>query len=219
MEQPDGFNPASVTPEGAAHRYGRTGPLTVVKIPVGGRLENNAYLVVDEGAGEAVLVDAAHDPDRILAEVGRWRLVGVMTTHGHQDHVGALVAVVEATGAWHAAHPADAARIPAAVTRPVAHGDRLRVGGHEVEIVHLPGHTPGSVGVVLAHGQILTGDALFPGGVGATGDERAFASALAAVETHVLSRPPETRISPGHGDDTLVGRELPQVPAWRARGW
>lgn len=219
MERPGTFDVAAVTSGGPAHRYRGTGPLTVLKIPAGGRLKNNAYLVADEEAGEAVLVDAANDPDRLLAEVGRRRLVGVVTTHGHQDHVGALVAVVEATGAWHAAHPADAALMPVPVTRPVTHGDRLRVGGYEVEILHLPGHTPGSVAVVLAHGQVLTGDALFPGGVGATGSAATFASALAAAEEHVLSRPPETRISPGHGDDTLVGRELPQVAAWHTRGW
>jgi glyoxylase-like metal-dependent hydrolase (beta-lactamase superfamily II) len=86
-------------------------------------------------------------------------------------------------------------------------------------VLHTPGHTEGSISFKLPSSQVLTGDALFPGGVGRTEGRAAFEQAIDSAERRVLSLPEETRISPGHGDDTLVERELPQLDEWKARGW
>jgi glyoxylase-like metal-dependent hydrolase (beta-lactamase superfamily II) len=212
------FDAAHVEAGGAAYRYPTTGRLAVTKLSVG-PYDNNVYVLADRRAGEALVVDAASDPERILAALGGLRLVGVVTTHRHADHSGALAAVLRATGAWGGAHPADAGELPVPPDRPLEHGDTVAVGGAEVTVLHTPGHTPGSICVRLPDDHVLTGDALFPGGVGRTTSPRTFAQALESAERRLLSLPAGTRISPGHGDDTWVGAETPQLEAWRARGW
>jgi glyoxylase-like metal-dependent hydrolase (beta-lactamase superfamily II) len=214
------FDPAHVERGGPPHRY-PGGPLEVRKVHVG-PWENNAYLLADREGGEALLVDAADEAERLLDLLGGLRLVGVVTTHRHPDHLQALPGVLRAHDVWNGAHPADADAIAAEVgvtpDRALRHGDTLRVGGHALTVLHTPGHTDGSICFLLP-GQVLTGDALFPGGVGRTEGPAAFAQAVASAERELLSLPGETRVSPGHGDDTLVERELPQLGAWKARGW
>jgi glyoxylase-like metal-dependent hydrolase (beta-lactamase superfamily II) len=216
------FDPAHVDRGGPPHRY-PGGPLQVTKVHVG-PFENNAYLLRDPESGEALLVDAANEAERLLAElIGDARLVGIVTTHRHHDHSQALAAVLRAHDVWNGAHPADADAIAeqAGVTpdRLLEHGDVLRVGRHPVTVLHTPGHTDGSICFLLPAGQVLTGDALFPGGVGKTDGPASFAQAIASAERHLLSLPGDTRVSPGHGDDTRVDRELPQLDEWKARGW
>ena len=216
-----GFDPAHVAQGGPPHRY-PDGPLEVRKVHVG-PFENNAYLLRDPASGEALLVDAANEAERLLELLGDARLVGVVTTHRHADHLQALPGVVAACGCWNGAHPADAdaiaAQVGVAPDRLLQHGDVLRVGRQPVTVLHTPGHTAGSVCFQLPGSQVLTGDALFPGGVGKTDGPAAFRQAIASAQRELLSLPGATRISPGHGDDTLVERELPQLDAWRARGW
>jgi glyoxylase-like metal-dependent hydrolase (beta-lactamase superfamily II) len=86
-------------------------------------------------------------------------------------------------------------------------------------VLHTPGHTEGSISFKLPSSQVLTGDALFPGGPGRTEGRAAFDQAIASIEQHLFTLPAETRVSPGHGDDTLVGTEAPHLEEWRARGW
>jgi glyoxylase-like metal-dependent hydrolase (beta-lactamase superfamily II) len=217
------FDPAHVSPGGPPHRYRHHGDgPAVTKLSVGS-LDNNAYLLADSGSGEAVLVDAAAEAERLLALLEGWTLTGVVTTHRHADHSGALAAVLRASGAWSGAHAADAAALPVAPDRLLGHGDVVQVGPWPLTVLHTPGHTDGSICLVVPRGgaaaQVLTGDALFPGGVGRTSGPAAFRQAVDSVERHVFTLPPDTRISPGHGDDTLVGTEEPELPAWRARGW
>jgi glyoxylase-like metal-dependent hydrolase (beta-lactamase superfamily II) len=216
------FDPAHVEPGGPVHRYA-DGPLRVTKVSVG-PYDNNAYLLHDPQSNEALLVDAANEPDRLLGELlVDVRLVGVVTTHRHADHAEALAAVLRAHDVWNGAHPADADAIAAqtGVTpdRELVDGDTVQVGGWTVTVLHTPGHTDGSICFRLPSSQVLTGDALFPGGVGKTEGRAAFEQAIASAERHLLSLPAETRIAPGHGDDSYVGQELPQLDEWKARGW
>jgi glyoxylase-like metal-dependent hydrolase (beta-lactamase superfamily II) len=216
------FDPAHVEPGGPPHRHA-DGPLRVVKLSVG-PYDNNAYLVHDPQSNEALLVDAANEAERLLGELlGDVRLVGVATTHRHPDHSYALAEVLRAHQVWNGAHPADAGAIAAqtGVTpdRELLHGETIQVGGWGVTVLHTPGHTAGSICFRLPSSAVLTGDALFPGGVGKTDGPAAFRQAIASAEQHLLSLPAETRIAPGHGDDTFVGREAPQLDEWKARGW
>ena len=215
------FDPAHVERGGPPYRY-PGGPLQVTKVHVG-PWENNAYLLRDPDSDQVLLVDAADEAERLLALLGGARLVGVVSTHRHADHLQALAAVLRAHDVWNGAHPADADAIAEQVgitpDRVLQHGDTLRVGAHTVTVLHTPGHTEGSICFRLPAGQVLTGDALFPGGVGRTDGAEAFAQAIASAERHLLSLPGETRLSPGHGDDAQVRRELPQLDEWKARGW
>ena len=198
--------------------------LTISKIAVGPH-DNNAYLLRCRRTGAQLLIDAAAEPERLLALIGTDPLDAVVTTHRHRDHWGALAAVEAATRAVTIAgeHDADAIDVPTAVR--VADGDVITVGDLALEAIHLVGHTPGAI--VLLYDDpdgpphLFTGDCLFPGGVGATfGDPDAFATLIDGVTTRLFDRlPDETWVYPGHGHDTTLGAERPSLPDWRQRGW
>jgi glyoxylase-like metal-dependent hydrolase (beta-lactamase superfamily II) len=197
--------------------------LTITKVSVG-PMDNNAYLLRCRATDEQLLVDAANDADRLLALVGDAGLSTVVTTHQHPDHWYALEDVVAATGAKSVAHAEDAEPLPV-VDETVADGDTVRVGESTLEVIHLVGHTPGSIALLyrdpagIAH--LFTGDSLFPGGVGNTqGDASRFTSLLSDVEAKLFGRlPDDTWFYPGHGKDSTLGTERPSLPEWRARGW
>ena len=131
-----------------------------------------------------------------------------------------------ATGAQAVAHPADAPDLPVNVSRKVEHGDTIAVGEQTLEVVHLRGHTPGSIALVWrgpedAGVHVFTGDSLFPGGVGNTQQDAArFASLIDDVEERLFGTlPDEAWVYPGHGKDTTIGAERPHLSEWRSRGW
>ena len=199
--------------------------LTISKLAVSD-MANNAYLLRDTATGEALLIDAAAEPAALLALIGDAPLRVVVTTHGHWDHHRALTDLVVATGATTVAHPADAGDLPVSVDRKVEHGDTVTFGDQTLEVIHLRGHTPGSIALVWrgpgdAGVHLFTGDSLFPGGVGNTQKDAArFASLIDDVEERLFGAlPDETWVYPGHGKDTTLGAERPHVAEWRARGW
>ncbi|WP_242893375.1 MBL fold metallo-hydrolase [Actinomadura litoris] len=201
--------------------------LTVTKVAVG-PYDNNAYILRCAATGEQLLVDAANEAPRLLELLGDRPLARIVTTHRHQDHWGALSEVARATGAPVVAHPRDAEALPEPVTEPVEHGATVRVGRATLEVLHLRGHTPGSIallydadGELAAGPHLFTGDSLFPGGVGKTwGDPTLFKRLLSDVEERVFDRLPDaTWFYPGHGKDSTLGRERPSLPEWRSRGW
>jgi glyoxylase-like metal-dependent hydrolase (beta-lactamase superfamily II) len=197
--------------------------LTITKVSVG-PMDNNAYLLTCRSTGEQVLIDAANDPDRLLAIIGAGVLSTVVTTHQHQDHWFGLEDVIEATGARSIAHEADAGAIPV-VTATVHDGDTIPVGDCQLEVIHIVGHTPGSIALLYRDPtgipHLFTGDSLFPGGVGNTNkDPEKFGSLINDVEHKLFDRlPDETWFYPGHGKDSTLGAERPALPEWRARGW
>jgi len=194
-------------------------------------MDNNVYLVTDRATGEQLLIDAADDAPRLLALVtesvpeGGRGLAMVVTTHRHRDHHRALAAVLDATGARSAAGRDDASHLPVTPDVPLDHGDTIDVGATPLEVVHLRGHTAGSVALVLRSSDgsthAFTGDSLFPGGVGNTDrNPHRFAQLLADVEERLFAvLPDDTWIYPGHGKDTTLGTERPRLGEWRARGW
>ncbi|HEY3009034.1 MAG TPA: MBL fold metallo-hydrolase [Micromonosporaceae bacterium] len=199
--------------------------LTISKVSVG-PMDNNAYLLRCVATGEQLLIDAANQPDRLLSLIGAAGLSTVVTTHRHPDHWMALEDVVEACGSASVAHAADAEDLPV-VTRTVADGESVRVGECSLDVIHLVGHTPGSIALLYrdpAPGgvpHLFTGDSLFPGGVGNTfGSRSNFESLINGVERKLFDRlPDETWFYPGHGRDSTLGAERPSLPEWRARGW
>jgi glyoxylase-like metal-dependent hydrolase (beta-lactamase superfamily II) len=191
-----------------------------------GELETNCWLVGDDGEGPLVVIDPAGDGDRLLAAVGERRVAAVVLTHGHFDHLGAATAVLEATGAPLLVHSWDAA----AVTNSAANGgmafgfdavsppaDRLLEDGDEVEagrlrleVLHTPGHTPGSICLfadVEDGPHLFSGDTLFAGSVGRTDFPGGDARALRASIGRLASLLPATLVHPGHGPDTVISRE------------
>ena len=198
--------------------------LVITKVAVG-PMDNNAYLLRCRRTDEQVLIDAANDLDTLLEVIGDGGLRRVVTTHQHADHWQALPMVVDSTGATTVAGAADADELPIEVTERVTDGDRIPVGHRELEVVHLVGHTPGSIALLYDDPEgsphVFTGDSLFPGGVGNTfGSADNFASLFRDVSSKLFDRlPDETWVYPGHGDDTTLGAERPHLPEWQARGW
>ncbi|MFC1406894.1 MULTISPECIES: MBL fold metallo-hydrolase [Streptacidiphilus] len=197
--------------------------LMITKVAVG-PTNNNAYLLRCRATDQQLLIDAAADAPVLLETVGG-SLATVVTTHRHQDHWNALAAVVQATGARTAAGRLDAEGIPVPSDLLLDDGDTLRFGEIDLTVRHLVGHTPGAIVLIYddpkGHPHLFTGDCLFPGGIGNTwGDSAAFTSLLDGVETKLFATlPDETWVYPGHGDDTTLGTERPNLAEWRTRGW
>ncbi|MDP9442323.1 MAG: MBL fold metallo-hydrolase [Actinomycetota bacterium] len=194
--------------------------LRITKVSVG-PMDNNAYLLED-AAGGRCLIDAAAEPERLVAVVGKGRLDLVVTTHRHADHWGALAEVVNVTGARTAAGRTDAHAIPVPTSDPLDDGETLPVAG--LRVIALQGHTPGSIALLYddPYGtpHLFTGDSLFPGGPGKTTSPEDFASLMDDLEDKVFGQLPDsTWIYPGHGRDTTLRAERPHLAEWRARGW
>jgi glyoxylase-like metal-dependent hydrolase (beta-lactamase superfamily II) len=205
-----------VTPGGETHVYARDDGMEVKKFSVG-PFDNNVYVVRCEQTNRALIVDGPTDAERILKEVAGMEVVAIVETHGHPDHVQALPSLVEALDVPVYAHNGDAARMPVA-TKPLREGQTVVVGAIEVAVMHTPGHTPGSL-CFVARDHLFSGDTLFPGGPGGTDGQAARFREIMRHLDRLFELPDTTRISPGHGLDSTIGRERPYVETWRARGW
>lgn len=199
------------------------GLLTISKLAVG-PMDNNAYLLRCRNTGEQLLIDAAAEPDRILDLVGGDGLATIVTTHAHPDHWGALAAVRAATGAVSIAHEIDAGHLGGLVDRTVTDGDTVAVGECQLQVMHLVGHTPGSIALLyddpMGQPHLFTGDCLFPGGIGKTWRPEDFDTLYAGVRERIFEAlPDETWVYPGHGNDTTVGTERPSLAEWESRRW
>lgn len=214
-----------VTPGGPSHVRSLE-HLVLRKVAVS-QMSNNAYLLTCRSTGEQLLVDAADDAARLTALVreGTGSLEHVVTTHQHWDHVRALTDMVDAFRPATYAGADDADALPVRPDVRLAHGDVVTVGACRLDVVHLRGHTPGSVALAYAdpggHTHLFTGDSLFPGGVGNTKDRgQSFETLIADVSDRVFDvYDDETWVYPGHGGDTTLGVERPHLSEWRARGW
>lgn len=198
----------------------RIGPAEVTKLSVG-PMDNNVYLLAV--GDEVLLVDGSNEADAILAEIGDRKLTVIVQTHDHRDHVQALEELVERTGAPVVVHPDDADGIPVEAETSLTDGSTLTIGSLSLEVRHTPGHTPGSVCLVVeADGEthLFSADTLFPGGPGNTfGDKGAFETIMRSLTEKLFILPDDTYVYPGHGDDTVIGAERPHLDEWRERGW
>jgi glyoxylase-like metal-dependent hydrolase (beta-lactamase superfamily II) len=227
QSEPSHTYTGAVTPGGPPDTRELPG-LHLTKVSVGD-FDNNCYLLRCTETGEQLLIDAANESDRLLALAGERGLDTVVTTHRHWDHVQALSAVTRATGARSIAHPDDASELPVPPTQLVNDGDEVTVGRARLQVIHLVGHTPGSIALLYepdprterSMPHLFTGDCLFPGGPGNTEkDPDRFTSLMDDLERKVFGPLPDgTWIYPGHGNDTTLGAERPHLYEWRQRGW
>ena len=209
---------------------GRTGSLVIRRIRVG-TLDNAVYLLTCPSTGAQLLVDAADDVaaiSRLVADGAADRGSGIatiVTTHRHEDHTRALLEVAKTFRAETVAGADDAAHLPVEPDHVLAHGDTVTVGRVHLEAAHLRGHTPGSVALIHRDPEgthVITGDSLFPGGVGATThyDYQSFDQLIEDVERRLFDvLPDDAVVHPGHGEGTTIGAERPHLAEWRERGW
>jgi hydroxyacylglutathione hydrolase len=193
---------------------------------VTGPIATNVWVLADERSREALALDTATPSvawlTERLAEEG-WSLRFVVSTHRHWDHIGDNAAVVEATGATLAAHVLDRHGLedpqplfapfpvpPSVPALDLAEGSRIRFGAIDLEVLHTPGHTEGSV-CLLARGErlFLTGDTLFAGGWGRVDLPGGSAEEMVESLARLAGLEPDLAVLPGHGPRTTIGRELP----------
>lgn len=185
-------------------------------------VDNNVWVIGDDE--ECVVIDAAHDATAIVEAVAGRRVLAVLLTHAHDDHIGAVGDLSAATGAPSYLHPGDRMlwdRVHAfAPDHELADGDVFAVGGVRLRTLHTPGHAPGACCFYSEElGAVFTGDTLFQGGPGATGRSFSdFPTIVESIRDKVLTLPAATVVHTGHGDDTSVGAEAPDLGAWIARG-
>jgi glyoxylase-like metal-dependent hydrolase (beta-lactamase superfamily II) len=185
-------------------------------------VDNNVWLVGDDD--ECVVIDAAHQPAPILDLIGSRRLIAILCTHAHNDHITAARQLSEQTGAPARLHPADEVlwrqTHPDFDFVPLADDEQIQVAGSSLQVRHTPGHSPGGVCYYSADlGTVFSGDTLFHGGPGATGRSFSnFGTLLDAIRSRLFTLPPDTVVHTGHGESTTIGAEAPQLDDWIARG-
>ena len=198
------------------------GALTVTKVAVG-PMDNNAYFLRCSETGEVLLIDAAPSADVLLGVLDGQRLQRIVTTHQHQDHWAALPEMIAATGAPVPVHPEDAEPLPVRGFQPLVDGDVVEVGDTSLSVIHLGGHTPGSIARLYTgddRPHLFTVDSLFPGGHGLSARPEDHISLMDDLETKIFGElPDETWFYPGHGHDGTLGTERPNLGEWRERGW
>ena len=202
-------------------------PLLTIRKASVSAMANNVYLLTCAGTNAQLLIDAADDPPRVMSLIaeGGAALDTIVTTHQHWDHHRALAQVVASTEARTAAGEADADALPVIPSLRLSHGDTIKFGEITLDVIHLRGHTPGSVALVYRDPQgsahIWTGDSLFPGGVGnVEQDPQRFAQLIGDVQTRIFDvYADDTWIYPGHGADTTLRAQRPHLQEWRKRGW
>jgi glyoxylase-like metal-dependent hydrolase (beta-lactamase superfamily II) len=185
-----------------------------------GPVANNVYVVRCRRTGEALLIDAANEHDRLLKVAKNLGVTSVVETHGHWDHIGAVSEVREAgIAVW--VREEDAGMLPS-YDKLLGDDEVMNVGDLRIRTLHTPGHTPGSISFALEETPLLfTGDTLFPGGPGNTTFEGGnFATIITSIEDRIFRKfDPSTIIWPGHGKESTLEVEMPQLDEWIERGW
>ena len=184
-----------------------------------GPMDNNVFVLRCKQTGDALLIDAANEHERLLELCQHLGVRTVIETHGHWDHIQAVPELRDAGYSVHVTAE-DAAMLPA-YDEILEDESVIEVGRLRLHTIHSPGHTPGSMSFRLEGAPILfSGDTLFPGGPGNTSFEGGdFDTIIASLDRRLFTLPAETIVLPGHGDDTTIGTERPHLQEWIDRGW
>jgi hydroxyacylglutathione hydrolase len=192
------------------------GSLRLTKVGPLGPFANNAYVVADREAGEAVIVDMPAQSSQTLEAVGDLRVIAVLLTHAHPDHWPDYDLVKGATDAPVLCHPAERGMPAERIDRPLADGDHLAVGGLSLLVIHTPGHTPGSCCFLLGR-YLIAGDTLFPGGPGHSNSPQELQQNIASITERLYTLPGDTLVLPGHGDNTTIEQSRQEYAVFASR--
>lgn len=178
----------------------------------------NAYIISCCESRKTILIDAPGNADLITEKFKTSEVQFILMTHGHGDHTMALEELYETLKAPLAAHDGDASMLPVKADHILKDGDLFQCGNDKMEVIHVPGHTPGSLCFKIGK-YLISGDTLFPGGPGKTGSAKDFQTIMKSIEEKILTLPDETVILPGHGDQTTVGKERKHIESFIKKGY
>jgi glyoxylase-like metal-dependent hydrolase (beta-lactamase superfamily II) len=190
--------------------------LEVLRLEVGS-FGNNVYLVRDLQEKACVLIDAAAEERSLLGAVGKDRLMAVLLTHAHMDHIQALEGVRKKSGAPVGIHPQEPSFAKLHPEISLFDGQRIPVGRRELEVLHTPGHTPGSVSFLLRPDFCFCGDTVFPGGPGKTWSPEDFQILLQSLDRKIYTLPGDITLLPGHGAEISVGNSREEYEGFRSQ--
>ncbi len=189
--------------------------LSIVKVKLD--REVNCYVVSDATSKEAVVIDPGMPVEKIAEQTNGLTVKYILATHGHPGHVGGKDDLKSIAGGETGIHSADAKQFLRSADRYLIDGDELDFGELKVEVLHTPGHTPGSVCFVIAN-HAFVGDTILAGGIGRQMPETDLRRQMMSIGTKLLRLPPTTALYPGHGPATSLERELAQNPIFRGAG-
>jgi glyoxylase-like metal-dependent hydrolase (beta-lactamase superfamily II) len=185
-------------------------------------MENNTWIIGDDD--DVIVIDPGHDAAKVLEAVGEREVAAVICTHGHPDHVTAAIEVAERDEAPIALHPKDLLfwrdTHDDDPDIEMADGGMFEVSDVALEVIHAPGHSPGSVCIYCEDlGVVFSGDALLATGPARyCGEFPDFPGQVSAVGEYLLTLPPDTRVLPGHGDETTVEAAEKRFDSWVSAG-
>jgi glyoxylase-like metal-dependent hydrolase (beta-lactamase superfamily II) len=194
----------------------REGDIEVVRLGPLGPYGNNAYIVADTSARQSLIVDMPAEGEKILAALADARVTSIVATHWHPDHWMSYDLVRSATGAPVYVHEAEINIPPERIDARVRDGQELTVGSARLRVIHTPGHTPGSICLLLGK-VLLTGDTLFPGGPGRTAKPEDFSTVVRSIVERIHPLGDDVLVWPGHGDTTTIGRSRQEYAVFAAR--
>ncbi len=176
----------------------------------------NAYIIVCPETGDSILIDAPSQASTIIKKLKGTNPKYLLLTHNHSDHTGALHEIHSELGVPLAVHAADSSHLPIRPEILIGDGDKLQAGKIELEVLHMPGHTPGSVCFKTGK-YLISGDTIFPGGPGKTGSPQNLKQIIQSIRDKIMVLPDDTEIYPGHGEPTVLEKERPGFANFSSR--
>ena len=195
--------------------YQYEGEILVKKLELG-PFGTNGYIIVCPHTHESVIIDTPAEADRILSEAEGTEVKHIIITHTHGDHLGAFQEVRSKTGAPVAVHPLEAGGLPSPPDHTLNEGDTVEFGTVSLQVLHTPGHTPGGV-CLLTGKHLFSGDTIFPAGPGKTRTPANLQQIIKSITEKIFVLPDDTLVYPGHGLDTVLGKEKQEYAVFAQR--
>ena len=181
-----------------------------------GPFGTNGYVMVCQATGDSILVDAPAEAGEILRRLEGTNPKYIVLTHNHFDHIMVLNELKSELKIPVAAHPKDAVNLPSPLEVELGDGETIDVGQVKVKVLHTPGHTPGSL-CLLVGKYLISGDTLFPGGPGKTGTPADLRQIIDSLVTKIFVLPDDTEVYPGHGTPTVLAKEKEEFAVFASR--
>lgn len=191
------------------------GALEIRKVSAG-PYDNNAYVIVSRATGESVIVDTPAEPEKVLAAAAGTEVRAILITHCHADHIQGHREIVAATGAPVWVHASEAEKLPIPPQHVFQHQGVIQLGRESLSTLHLPGHTTGGTAILWGK-QLFSGDTLFPNGPGKTWSPDAFRQLVSMLKERIFTLDDDIAVRPGHGGDTVLGREKQQFRTFESQ--